>query len=364
MKFITLFCIVILTVHLLILLCVIAWLIFRKSKQIPLLVQGKISILIAARNEENNIISCLEAIARLSYPMDKLEVLIGNDHSEDKTRELVLEFIRNKSNFRIIDIGGNIGKARGKANVLAQIAHHATGEYFFITDADIRVPSEWINTLLPHVQKGKNIVSGTTIVRADKKWWQFQEWEWLFLYLLNSFMQDIKPLTCSGNNMALSAEAYWKTGGYENIEFSVTEDYQLYLELQKHGYTHIQLFEKNATAWSAPVANFSDLLDQRKRWIKGGKGLPFVFWFFMVMHSLFLPTLLVLLFLSTKQALVIICLKIVLEFLMLLIASGQVGLRLKWILFPFYEIYTQVITISNFINLILPGKVIWKGRKY
>ena len=44
-----------------------------------------VSILIAARNEEKNILSCLTALSRLNYPKDKYEVLVGNDGSEDNT---------------------------------------------------------------------------------------------------------------------------------------------------------------------------------------------------------------------------------------------------------------------------------------
>ncbi len=51
-----------------------------------------VSILVAARNEEQNIIRCLQALTELDYPAYKLEILVGNDASEDKTRELVAAF--------------------------------------------------------------------------------------------------------------------------------------------------------------------------------------------------------------------------------------------------------------------------------
>ena len=353
-----------LSLHLLVQMSVWAWLIFRKRKNIPLQKQNRISILIAARNEEKNIVECLQHLEKLHYPKDLIQIIIGDDHSEDNTLSIIENYISGKPHFSVVNIEENLGKARGKANVLAHLAHKANGEYFFITDADIRVPSEWINSLLPHIQNKKNIVSGTTIVKANEKWWQFQQWEWLFLYLLNSFMQDIEPITCSGNNMALSAKAYWETGGYENIDFSVTEDYKLYLELKKHGYTHVQLFEKSATAFSAPTRSFTELLDQRKRWIKGGTGLPFIFWFFMVIYSLFLPSIIALFFLSPIAGIIFLSGKIVLEFILFTISSKQLSISLKWILFPVFEIYTQFITITNFINLLLPGKVRWKGREF
>ncbi len=353
-----------LTTHLLVLLLVWLWLIFRTRKYLPLEDFEKVSILIAARNEEKNILECLEALNKLNYPKEYLEIIIGNDQSEDQTKKVIEKFIADKKQFQLLDISGNLGLAKGKANALAQMAHQASGKYFFISDADVRVPEDWVQTLLPFIQYGKNIVSGTTIVRTNSGWQQLQQWEWLFLYTLNSFMQDFQEITCSGNNMALSAEAYWESGGYENIEFSVTEDYQLFLSLKRKGYHHIQLFEANATARSAPTYQFKDLLDQRKRWISGGKGLPLLFWVLMSIYGLFLPSILFMLFADPLAALKIISIKLLLELIIFRISSQQVTSPLKWILFPVYELYAQVINISNVINLILPGKVKWKGRTF
>jgi glycosyltransferase involved in cell wall biosynthesis len=87
----------------------------------------------------------------LSFPASDLEVLIGNDDSEDRTALLVEEFIKDKPNFRQFHIRHTIGLARGKANVLAQLAMQAEGEYFFITDADIEVPPTGYRACLPGI---------------------------------------------------------------------------------------------------------------------------------------------------------------------------------------------------------------------
>ena len=57
----------------------------RKSYTSKLTKYPKISILIAARNEEHSIERCLAAIDALDYPKDKMEVLVGNDASTDNT---------------------------------------------------------------------------------------------------------------------------------------------------------------------------------------------------------------------------------------------------------------------------------------
>src|SRR5688500_1606136 len=64
----------------------------------------KVSILIAARNEAENIITCLQSITRLNYPSHLIEVLIGDDNSSDDTAKLVEAFIAGKPNFKLISI--------------------------------------------------------------------------------------------------------------------------------------------------------------------------------------------------------------------------------------------------------------------
>ena len=41
----------------------------------------KVSVLLAVRNEEENILRCLEALEDMDYPKNKIEILIGNDRS-------------------------------------------------------------------------------------------------------------------------------------------------------------------------------------------------------------------------------------------------------------------------------------------
>jgi cellulose synthase/poly-beta-1,6-N-acetylglucosamine synthase-like glycosyltransferase len=188
-----------------------------------------ISILIAARNEENNILTCLKAINALTYPQDKFEVLIGNDHSEDSTAALVSDFIKGKNHFRLIDIKENLGLARGKANVLAHLTREAKGDFFFITDADIEVKPGWVNALLSYCEPGIGIVSGLAYIKGDRLMDKFQNLDWIFAFGMVKVSSDLNmPVSAVGHNMVISREAYQSVGGYENIPFSVTEDLELF----------------------------------------------------------------------------------------------------------------------------------------
>ena len=59
--------------------------------------------------------------------------------------------LEGKPKFRLYSIDKTVGKGRGKANVLGQLAHHATGEFYFITDVDVKLPANWIAFLNPRI---------------------------------------------------------------------------------------------------------------------------------------------------------------------------------------------------------------------
>ena len=107
-----------------------------------------VSILIAARNEEDNLADCLESVLAVDYPPDKFEILVGNDKSEDQTGEIIDAFSVRYPQIKGYTIYKHKIDGNGKANVLAQLATNARGEYLFITDADIRIPFPWIKTML------------------------------------------------------------------------------------------------------------------------------------------------------------------------------------------------------------------------
>ena len=124
--------------------------------------QKKVSILLPARNEEKTILRCLQALDQLDYPQHLLEILIGNDDSSDATERVVLEFIRDKPHFELHTIQLQTPGLKGKANVLAQLAHRASGDYFFFCDADIAVAPTWIERMLPLFRPKVGVVVGVT----------------------------------------------------------------------------------------------------------------------------------------------------------------------------------------------------------
>lgn len=136
--------------------------------------------------------------------------------------------------FQLHHITEQLGKARGKANVLANLAHVATGEYFSITDADIQVNPNWIQSMLVRFDDETAIVSGITIGKGNNFFEKLQALDWTYFNAVLTATTNMGiPCTAVGNNMVISRKAYFATGGYESSDFSVTEDYKLYAAVRK-----------------------------------------------------------------------------------------------------------------------------------
>lgn len=325
----------------------------------------KVSVLVAARNEENSIAACLDALLVQDYPQDKLEIWVGNDQSEDETKAIIMDYERLYPNIHLLSIDCCLRHQKGKSNVLAQLAHKANGDFLFITDADMTVVPTWIKSMLTYFTTEIGIITGVTAVTGKSLFAKLQNAEWLF-YTAHGHIHANKgkPVTAMGNNMALRTSAYWSTGGYEKISFSVTEDFELFKEVLKKGFKFQSVFDKASLGYTKPASSFGMLIKQRRRWITGAMQLPAAFVMGLVFLWAFLPLLMIICFFGKWQiAVVLFLVKWILDAGLLL----KFYRKLNLIADAGIWLYTPASAVFNIILIILqliPGPVEWKGRKY
>lgn len=322
-----------------------------------------VSILIAARNEENNIVDCLLGIEKLTY--QNIEVWIGDDKSTDETQKLVEDFIRHKPNFNLLNIESEMGSAKGKSNVLAQLAHQAKGDYFFITDADITVPQNWIQNMLASFKKETGIVSGFTISTGASLFAKLQRIDWAYAMGMVKVVSDFgKPIVGIGNNMAVSREAYFSTGGYEKLDFSIVEDYQLFKEITKNGYGFANLLNKDVCAKSKPITSFVELLQQRKRWMFGAFQLPIPILLILILQAVYYSLAIILCFLKPQVGLNLIVFKTFVQAVFIKAIFNKIGEKVSFLLLITFEFYQIILSSTSLLYYFIAPNVIWKGRKY
>ncbi|SFH35437.1 glycosyltransferase [Pontibacter chinhatensis] len=348
-------------------LVLLALLVFnRKSYTLRLKEQPAVSILIAARNEEHTILRCLQAIGALDYPKDKIEVLIGDDASTDNTRAVVEAFILGKPHYTCISITHTLGKARGKANVLAHLAKHATTDFFFYTDADIAVPPQWIKAMLSGLEDKVGVVTGITTTEGKSLFARLQTLDWLYSLGLMQVVSDVGlRVTTMGNNMLLRRQAYEQVGGYESIDFSVTEDIAIFNQVLRRGWGFRNIYDQHVLALSTPASTFTDFLQQRRRWMRGSMHLPVYMAVIFILYSAYYPVLLPFFaYTSVGVMLAIFGFKLLLQSVFLHLCLRRLGRSARWYLYPLFELYMLISMIILILYFFLPVKISWKGRKY
>lgn len=332
----------------------------------------KVAVLLAARNEEANLTACLQHLLNQDYPAHLLKIYVGDDQSTDQTLSIARKFaVSHPDQVEVLPIYKNVGKARGKANVLAQLAERAGdwAEHFCITDADIRVPESWVYTLVKHADATTGTISAATVVSSGSLWGMLQRADWLLALGMakayTGFPLVGKPVTAIGNNMLIPAAVYRQTGGYANIPFSITEDLELMLQAERLGYTNHLLALPGSCAKSLPVADIPGLLHQRKRWMSGAMRLPWFMVAMLFLQAFFYPAILVALWFAGWLALGIWGMKVLLQaWLINRFAGifGQKSLSLPGLVL--HELYSLMLSSSLLVFYVLPVPIRWKGRYY
>ena len=104
----------------------------------------RVSILISAYNEEEVIEEKIRSIFKTHYPINKLEVLVGSDCSDDRTNEIVNGLTGEFEGLRFFPYQ----QRRGKGNVINDLFNNATGSVIILTDANVMVDENTVFELV------------------------------------------------------------------------------------------------------------------------------------------------------------------------------------------------------------------------
>ncbi len=233
--------------------------------------QPFVSVIVAARNEEQTLPNCLSSLAVQTYPPGLFEVIVVNDHSEDGTARVCTAFAGRFQHFHAL-VPEPDPVLRGKTNALARGIAAAAGEIIMVTDADCTVPPTWIESTVRRYNPKVGLVGGVTVQRATGPFTGAQSLDWAFLLGLAASAVNLRnPLSTIGNNLSFRRSAYEEVGGYRSIKFSVTEDYALFQAIVRTGcWEYYYLLDPAHLVVSEPCSTLRELVRQKQRWGKGG----------------------------------------------------------------------------------------------
>ncbi len=325
-----------------------------------------VALIVAAKNEENNIAQCIESLIKLQYPEDKLEVLVINDNSSDKTGEIIRSYTDKNPQVKYFEPVGNLANLRGKTNALAQAIKKSKGELIFTTDADCIVKPSWLLEMVKYYDDETGIVCGYSVSEPKNLFWGIQSFDWLYLLTLSSGSAGLNnQLSCVGNNMSYRRAAYDEVGGYENMKFSVTEDFMLLQTIKRKTKWKTKFpVNTNTLNDTLPCLTFGELYRQKKRWGRGGLDIN---WFGYLVGLIGWctagVTLFGWLFVGLKLYLIFVFGKLIIDLLFTFpVANRFKSYSLLLYLIPF-EIYFALYAFFLPFILVFDRSVIWKNQK-
>lgn len=317
----------------------------------------KVSVLIAAKNEEDNILGLLKSLYNQTFPKEYYEVIIVDDGSEDKTSEIINSFIFDNGDFNITLLKGS---GTGKKSAISQALHASKNELIVVTDADCVLNSEWIESIVNFYQENdcKMILAPVLLYPDNNIFEKMQILEHLSLIASTAGSTSIGfPVMCNGANMAYEREAALKM---ENLrrDFNIPSGDDMFLLekfVKNYGSDKVKfLLNKSAIVKTKTSKTIKDFFRQRRRWVSKTKFYTnwkiiltaFIVLFFnlsiitMFICAFFIPPLWSLYILFTL-------LKFFIDFPILKKITNYMnqGVLLKWMLplefiYPFYVVFT------------------------
>ena len=187
-----------------------------------------ISVLIPARNEENNIARLLDALQKLN---NNIEILVCNDHSTDKTEEIISRYQTTEQRIRLIESEVLPKGWLGKNHACYQLAKQASGKYLLFIDADVVISGNIIADAVSYAKKHKlGLLSvfpkQVLLTTGEKK--AVPLMNYILLTLLPLIFVRMSPFkshtAANGQFMLFESKTYFELEPHKQFKNSAVED--------------------------------------------------------------------------------------------------------------------------------------------
>lgn len=260
----------------------------------------KVSIIIAVRNEIKTIENCLHSISLQDYNKALFEVIVIDDHSEDKTVNYIKSFIDNHPELLIRLVEQS--QAEGKKKAIAQGIHRSNGTLIITTDADCTMGPQWLSTTVNYYETyGVSMIAGPVEISDEKNIFEkMQSLEFLSLIATTASTITLNlPLMCNGANLAFEKEAYQAIGSNQlNAKYTSGDDVFLLKQIKYKLKERIGFIKHPAAIVSTQAQpTVSSFINQRIRWVSKTKGSSdsflYITSFIIYLFNLLIPTLVI-----------------------------------------------------------------------
>jgi glycosyltransferase involved in cell wall biosynthesis len=197
--------------------------------------QVKVSIIVPARNEEVSLDTCLESL--VSQTGVAFELIVVDDHSADRTREIATSFPR----VRVIEAGPLPNGWTGKNNAVATGGREARGAWLLFTDADtVHLPGSLAGALKEAEENNAELLSYSP-EQIAVSFWEMATLPVVFAELARQYppakvSDPASPIAAAnGQYILIRRDAYEAVGGHAAIAADILEDVALARAVKNSG---------------------------------------------------------------------------------------------------------------------------------
>jgi biofilm PGA synthesis N-glycosyltransferase PgaC len=229
----------------------------------------RVSVVVAARNEEKTIVTLLNSLSEQDYPKDLLEVIIVNDNSTDRTPIVISEFITEHCPHPGVNIKLIYNPFQGKKSAIRHGVEKSAGEFILMTDADCAVGPGWVSAYAALFAAGKaDIIAGEVYQKPGRGFASyFGRFEFSALQVITEAATRAgHPVMCNAANMAIRRDIYLKHAGVLRGDIPSGDDVFLLHAVKRAGGRISYAGGSAAAAVTAGAVTVAALLWQRARW--------------------------------------------------------------------------------------------------
>jgi len=226
-----------------------------------------ISVIVCAKNEEENVKKFFPLLAEQNYP--DYEIILIDDASSDATLDIFEEFEKQYSNIRLVKVQNNEAFWGNKKFALTLGIKAAKNEYLLFTDADCYpISKEWIKEMSSQFTLSKTIVLGygayekiqksflNKIIRFETMLTAVQYFSWAKMG---------RPYMGVGRNLAYKKEEFFNVNGFIDHMKIRSGDDDLFINQASHAKNTAICFTPESFTFSEPKTSFKEWFDQKRR---------------------------------------------------------------------------------------------------
>lgn len=307
----------------------------------------ELSLIIACRNEIDNLPNLLVSIENQIYKPD--EVIFVDDNSTDETYDFLNYFSKKHNYIKIIKNNG-----KGKKSALIEGAKIGISKYLMFTDADCYLNKNHCKLALEYIKENKSdmLLGAVDIIDEKGVFNIIEKIEFASLQAVTAYTALINnPTMCNGANLIIKRDIYLKYISEINKNIASGDDMFMLHALKKNKAKINYLFNKDYIVKTKGTNNFHKFLLQRTRWASKSVNYKDIFTIFIAILVVIINIgILISLFYSYIPFLIIFIIENIIILPYLIKYKYYRILKYYPILFPImsllYPIYVIIILLS------------------